>query len=58
MKPKVIFGADHGGFTLKNELITRLNEMCEIVDLGARAVQVSDSQSTRKKPYHNQQVSQ
>lgn len=35
MKPKVIFGADHGGFTLKNELITRLNEMYEIVDLGA-----------------------
>jgi len=35
MKLKVALGADHGGFTLKNELVTRLQETYEILDLGA-----------------------
>jgi transaldolase/glucose-6-phosphate isomerase len=35
MKLKVALGADHGGFTLKNELVTRLQETYEISDLGA-----------------------
>ena len=35
MKLKIALGADHGGFTLKNELATRLKETCEILGLGA-----------------------
>ncbi len=42
MKLKVAIGADHGGFTLKNELITRLEEGFEILDLGATTFQADD----------------
>jgi ribose 5-phosphate isomerase B len=35
MKLRVALGADHGGFSLKNELVTRLHETCEVLDLGA-----------------------
>lgn len=31
----VALGADHGGFSLKNELSARLRERHEILDLGA-----------------------
>ena len=42
MKLKVALGADHGGFTLKNELVTRLYETCEISDLGAHTFDPND----------------
>ena len=42
MKLKVALGADHGGFTLKNELVTRLHETCEISDLGAHTFDPND----------------
>ena len=42
MKLKVALGADHGGFTLKNELVTRLHKTCEILDLGAHAFDQDD----------------
>ncbi|MFC2035050.1 RpiB/LacA/LacB family sugar-phosphate isomerase [Chloroflexota bacterium] len=42
MKIEVAFGADHGGFTLKNELVTRLNETCKITDFGAYAFDPND----------------
>ncbi len=42
MKLKVVLGADHGGFTIKIELVARLNEMYEIVDLGAYAFDPND----------------
>ncbi len=42
MKPRVAVGADHGGFSLKNELITRLHETCEIIDLGAHTFDKDD----------------
>ncbi|MFC1942687.1 RpiB/LacA/LacB family sugar-phosphate isomerase [Chloroflexota bacterium] len=42
MKLKVALCADHGGFTLKNELVTRLHEICEIIDLGAHTFEPDD----------------
>ena len=42
MKLRVALGADHGGFTLKNELSTRLQEAYEILDLGANAFDPTD----------------
>ena len=42
MKLKVALGADQGGFTLKNELVTRLYKTCEILDLGAYAFDQDD----------------
>ncbi len=42
MKLKVALGADHGGFTLKNELVTRLHETYEISDLGAHTFDPND----------------
>ena len=42
MKLRVALGADHGGFTLKNELSTRLQEAYEILDLGAKAFDPTD----------------
>ena len=42
MKLKVALGADHGGFTLKNELVARLHKTCEILDLGAHAFDQDD----------------
>ncbi len=35
MKLKIALGADHGGLNLKNELVARLEETYEILDLGA-----------------------
>ena len=35
MKLRVALGADHGGFNLKNELVSRLSEAYEVLDLGA-----------------------
>jgi len=42
MKLKVAIGADHGGFSLKNELGTRLREICDISDLGAHTFDPED----------------
>ena len=42
MKLRVALGADHGGFALKNELVTRLCSMYEIVDLGAHTLDPDD----------------
>lgn len=42
MKLKVALAADHGGFTLKNELVARLNEEYEILDLGAHTFDPDD----------------
>jgi ribose 5-phosphate isomerase B len=37
-----VLGADHGGFMLKNELLTRLKERYDITDVGAYALNVTD----------------
>ena len=42
MKLRVALGADHGGFSLKNELVTRLHETCEVLDMGARTFDGDD----------------
>jgi len=42
MKLRVILGADHGGFTLKNELASRLSDKYEITDAGAHVYDESD----------------
>jgi ribose 5-phosphate isomerase B len=42
MKLRVALGADHGGFSLKNELVARLHETCEVLDLGASAFDQDD----------------
>lgn len=42
MKQKIALGADHGGFTLKNELVTRLHETWEILDMGAHTFDPDD----------------
>ncbi len=42
MKPRVAVSADHGGFTLKNELVTRLRETFEILGLGAHTFDKDD----------------
>lgn len=42
MRQIVALGADHGGFTLKNELVIRLHETCEILDLGAHTFDPDD----------------
>lgn len=42
MKLRVALGADHGGFTLKNELVTRLGETYELLDMGAHTLDLSD----------------
>ena len=42
MKQKVVLGADHGGFTLKNELVTRLQGIYQILDLGAHQFDLGD----------------
>jgi ribose 5-phosphate isomerase B len=41
-KLRVAIGADHGGFLLKNELIERLREQYDIVDLGAHKLDPDD----------------
>ena len=42
MKLRVALGADHGGFSLKNELVTRLRETFEVLDLGSRTFDRDD----------------
>ena len=42
MKPRIAIGADHGGFTLKNELATYLQGGYEVVDLGAHELDPDD----------------
>ena len=42
MRLRVALGADHGGFALKNELFTRLQETYEIADLGAHTFNPAD----------------
>lgn len=33
MRMRVAFGADHGGFALKNELVSRLKDRYEVLDM-------------------------
>ena len=42
MKLTVAIGADHGGFALKKELVSRLGESYEVLDLGARELDPTD----------------
>ena len=42
MRLRVALGADHGGFTLKNELSARLRDTYEILDLGAHTLDPTD----------------
>ena len=42
MKLRVAIGADHGGFALKNELLIRLQETAELLDMGARTLDPTD----------------
>ena len=42
MKLRVALAADHGGFTLKNNLFTRLHGAYEISDLGAHTLDPTD----------------
>ena len=42
MKLRVAIGADHGGFALKNELVTRLSKAYQIIDIGAHALNPDD----------------
>lgn len=42
MRLRVALGADHGGFSLKNELSTWLHEGHEILDLGAHTLDPAD----------------
>jgi len=42
MKLRVAIGADHGGFALKNELVTRLSKAYQIIDIGAHALNTDD----------------
>ena len=39
---RLVIGADHGGFALKNELLSRLKDRFEINDLGAHSLNPSD----------------
>lgn len=42
MKLSVAVGADHGGFALKKELVPRLGESYEVLDLGAHELDTTD----------------
>ncbi len=42
MKLCVAIGADHGGFALKNELIARLSNRYDVLDLGAHQFDFDD----------------
>lgn len=41
-KLRVALGADHGGYELKNELVSRLRAACDLIDLGARTYDPED----------------
>jgi len=45
MKLRVAIGADHGGFALKNDIVKRLGEAYEILDLGAHVLDPQDDYS-------------
>ena len=42
MKLRIALGSDHGGFVMKKELMTRLCEDYEILDLGAHTLDQAD----------------
>lgn len=42
MRISVALGADHGGFNLKNDLVTRLQDRYQVLDLGARKFDQTD----------------
>ena len=42
MKLRVALGADHSGFYLKEELVARLHDTCEVLDLGAHTFDRDD----------------
>ena len=42
MKLRVAFGADHGGFDLKQQLVALLKDTCDIVDVGAGSFDPQD----------------
>lgn len=42
MRIRVALGADHGGFSLKNDLVRRLQDQYEILDVGAHALDPAD----------------
>ena len=42
MKLRVAIGADHGGFDLKQQLVVRLKDTCDIVDVGAASFDSDD----------------
>ena len=42
MNLRIVLGADHGGFELKNRLRTILEETCEVTDLGAYSIDSGD----------------
>ena len=42
MKLIVAVGADHGGFVLKKELVSRLGESCEVLALGTYELDTAD----------------
>ncbi len=42
MKLWVAIGADHGGFALKNDLVTRLSNRFDVLDLGAHQFDLDD----------------
>jgi ribose 5-phosphate isomerase B len=42
MKLSIAFGADHGGFTLKNDILKRIQDSYEVLDLGAHTFNSAD----------------
>ena len=42
IKPRVALGADHGGYSLKNELLARLQRQYDILDVGAHKYDPDD----------------
>jgi ribose 5-phosphate isomerase B len=42
MKLKVALGADHGGFHMKNEMVKRLDDAFEVIDMGACTYEPDD----------------
>ena len=42
MKLRVALGADHAGFEMKNEMVKRLGDACEVADMGAYTLDPDD----------------
>lgn len=42
MSLRVALGADHGGFAMKNELLSRLSAKFEVIDIGAYKYEAND----------------